>query len=239
MNSLLIVSFCNFRYRRIALNWVRHLNNLDISNYLIISTDKKVFNFFLKKGIKTKLDPSWSPSHKAESGWRGRVKIIKDFIDDGVNILHSDLDAVWLKNPLHLIDDSDIVSSQGSFPDNVFKKLGFTFCMGWIFYRSNDRVMGLLNRILKFSGNFDDQRIFNEYLSTFPIKNLCDDNVHFLFGDLQVKVLSQNDIYRSPMAAPLETRLKKGAQSMVHHPVSLKSDDREQFLKKMKLWIND
>ena len=45
-------------------------------------------------------------------GWRWRFQQTYEFVKDGYNVIHSDLDAVWLKNPLEMIDAKyDIIAS--------------------------------------------------------------------------------------------------------------------------------
>ena len=47
-------------------------------------------------------------------------------------------------------------------------------CMGWIFFRNNDNVRLIFEKILKES-DFDDQEEFNEYI----IDNLKDSNIYY------------------------------------------------------------
>ena len=50
MNNLIILSFCNFDYVKVALNWVEYLNKLKINNYLIVALDSETESFL--KNIK-------------------------------------------------------------------------------------------------------------------------------------------------------------------------------------------
>ena len=40
----LIVTFCNYEYVRIALNWITCLQNVNVNSYLIIATDEEAFD---------------------------------------------------------------------------------------------------------------------------------------------------------------------------------------------------
>lgn len=62
--------------------------------------------------------------------WLERVRIVYELISQKVPVVLSDLDAVWVRNPLPYIlgaarsEDQgfDLVTSRGSFPlSNVFK----------------------------------------------------------------------------------------------------------------------
>ena len=52
-NELLVVSFCNKLYKRIALNWVAYLKKLDIENYVIVSADRETEKFLIGNNINT------------------------------------------------------------------------------------------------------------------------------------------------------------------------------------------
>ena len=39
--NLKIISFCNYPYREIALNWVKHLEALAIDNYEVLCLDSE------------------------------------------------------------------------------------------------------------------------------------------------------------------------------------------------------
>ena len=51
----LIISFCDARYKNVALNWVCCLKKIKIDNYLIITLDNDAESFLKKNNIKTKL----------------------------------------------------------------------------------------------------------------------------------------------------------------------------------------
>ena len=57
MNNALILTFGNFDYQSIILNWTNCINDLGIENYLVISLDKKIHeNLNLKKLIQSLLN---------------------------------------------------------------------------------------------------------------------------------------------------------------------------------------
>lgn len=135
-DNLLIISFCNWEYRFIALNWVDHLKKLNVDNYLIIALDKKTQQFLSNEDVNLTFISKWSPPKEKLKGWRERFNMTRTVLSCGVDIIHSDLDAIWLKNPIKFITrDYDLVASTGTFPRETNEKWGFTLCMGWMYYK--------------------------------------------------------------------------------------------------------
>lgn len=213
-----IVAFGNSRYKRVAHNWALYLQHHKIENYTIYSLDQEIYDYLCKNNINTELlslnifeGQSWN--------WIERLKFIHNLLKKNINVLHSDLDAVWLHNPLSLIENGyDIVSSTGTFPEDVYDKVGYTLCMGWIYYKSSSIVKELFESALnaKTHDNFDDQLEFNREIFNGNWQNL------------KLKTLDQSIISR-------DQPYNEG--TYVAHPLSPKHIDREQFLKNKNLWI--
>jgi hypothetical protein len=214
-----IVAFGNSRYKKIAHNWALHLQRHKIDNYTIYSLDQEIYDYLYKNNVNTEL-LSLNIFENRVWAWRERVKFIHSLLNQNINVLHSDLDAVWLHNPLSLIERQyDIVSSTGTFPKDVYNKVGFTLCMGWIYYKSSSIVKELFQNILdKYSHeNFDDQRNFN--------RELFDNSS---YKELKLKILDQSTISRGQ---------PHDKNTYVAHPLSAKHCNREKFLKSKNLWI--
>ena len=214
-----IIAFGNSSYKRIAHNWALYLHRHGIENYTIYSLDKDIYDYLIKNKINTELLPLdifkggyhlWN--------WRTRLKFIFKLLNENINVLHSDLDAIWLKNPLSLIESGyDIVSSTGTFPKDVYEKVGHTLCMGWICYKSSTIVKELFESILNAkTHNFDDQVQFNREIFNGKWQNL------------KLKTLDQSIVSR---AQP------HNVNTYVAHPLSAKHIDREKLLKSKNLWM--
>ena len=214
-----IVAFGNSRYKRIAHNWALYLQHHEIENYTIYSLDQEIYDYLRKNNVNTKLLPL-DIYEGREWAWIERVKFINNLLKKNINVLHSDLDAIWLKNPLSFIkDDDDIVSSTGTFPKDVCKKVGHTLCMGWIYYKSSTIVKELFQNILNenIHDNFDDQIEFNRELFN-----------NSKYEELRLKILDQSTVSRDQ---------PHDKNTYVAHPLSPKHIDREQFLKNKNLWM--
>ena len=232
-NSTLILSFCNFDYVKVALNWVGYLNKLNINNYLIVALDSETETFLKEHNINTKLIEGEIPKRSGK-GWRWRFQQTYKFVKDGYNVIHSDLDAVWLKNPLHLLDEeSDIIASvdRGGFPPETYEKWNFTMCMGWVYYANTDATLNLFESILKNKKNFDDQCEFNNYISDKvdinDIYNTMGGTKEIKINDATICVLNENVIKRSDY----------DENAYVCHPLMKKQSDCETQLKRRGLWV--
>ena len=215
-----IISFGNYRYKRIAHNWALYLQRHKIENYTIYSLDQDIYDYLVENEINTELLPLDIFEEGAHLwDWRERLKFIFKLLNEGINVLHSDLDAIWLKNPLDLVEEKyDLIASTGKFPQNIYKKIGYTLCMGWIYYKSSTIIKELFQDILDKNthDNFDDQIEFNREIFNGNWQNL------------KLKTLDQSIISR---AQPHDNN------TYVSHPLSQKSIDREKFLKDKNLWI--
>lgn len=216
---LRIVAFGNRRYKKIAHNWALYLHHHKIKNYTIYSLDHDIYDYLCENDVNTELI-SLNMFESKSWAWIERVKFIYNLLNDNVGVLHSDLDAVWLKNPLSLIDGQhDIIASTGTFPRSVYIQQGYTICMGWIYYKSSSIVKELFINILNQNtrDEFDDQVKFNtELFNTSK------------YQSLRLKILNQSIISRGE---------NHDENTFVAHPYSDKNIDREKFLKDKKLWI--
>jgi len=213
-----IIAFGNSRYKRIAHNWALFLQKHEITNYTIISLDQDIYNYLVGNKINTELEINMFD--KSRLDWRTRFEYIYSLLNNGTDILHSDLDAVWLHNPLSLIESEyDIVASTGTFPKDVYKEVGYTLCMGWIYYKSSTIVKKLFQNVIHGNTheNFDDQREMNRELFN-----------NSKYKELKLKILDQTIISRGQ---------PYNENTYVAHPLSGKNVDREAFLKNKNLWI--
>jgi len=232
IDNKIIISFCNKLYKDIALNWVAHLKLLNITNYIIISTDRETEKYLKKHSVNT-----WyirgNLSRRSGSGWRWRTESIRNILYFGYDLIHSDLDNVWLKDAQHLITSNyDMVVSRddAGFPENVSKKWGFAICPGWMFLKSTTPCLLMLDEICSKTKDFDDQREINEYLYDMFGENytkMVDKSVELSCSDINVRVVSPDLIVRGDFI--------KGCYTC--HPYMRKTSDCESQLKRRDFWI--
>ena len=97
----IIVSFVDHRYLPIALNWVKFLDRLDVQNYVLVAMDTLAFEAFRARNINAALLlPEDSAGNTHEFAWFSRTLMVKSLLEHGLHVILSDVDAVWLKNPI-------------------------------------------------------------------------------------------------------------------------------------------
>lgn len=90
-----------------------------------------------------------------------RAVYILEYLQEGLNVLHVDVDSVWLKNPLpYLSGDFDIWGQE----DHPSKAI----CIGFVAFKSNEKVKHFVRLWIEYlrSSNYTvaDQRAFNKVL---------------------------------------------------------------------------
>ena len=97
--------------------------------------------------------------------WKFRLWAASAILERGHNLLMSDVDALWMKDPTNLFTDyphHSIVASQGRFPYELRSVWGVTACMGFILFRATPESRRLLDTMLREFGTYhDDQKALN------------------------------------------------------------------------------
>lgn len=162
-NGMVILVFSDHRYTEVLLNWLVAQNRLGIRNYLIVSLDEDIHTFLEERGF-----PTFLSLLEGTLGdlWAMRMNIFRTLCANKIDFIHSDADAIWLKNPIpEYFNGSDhhIIASQGTiWPPDVLSAQGFVFCCGLFYIKSCPQTLSLLDDInlgVKKSG--DDQVSFN------------------------------------------------------------------------------
>ena len=159
-----VVTFCNADYVKLAVPWVRNLERTGVRDYVVAATDEIAQAELTKQGVNTRL------ANGVFSKGRGfvfasRLNVIHQYLKDGVDVVHSDLDAIWKRNILPQLDDPgvDLYMSQGTvLPQEHFEKHGFVLCCGFYYAKSNERVVNFFAALKKF---IDERREHNDQLA--------------------------------------------------------------------------
>jgi hypothetical protein len=104
--------------------------------------------------------------------WQYRTDITRQLLTSGYDVLVSDLDAYWLRNPFTFIDPLlsqgvDVVGSRGSFPPSVFEIFNASLCLGFVYYRASNKTTLLMTAVydeIITTVKPDDQQIINELI---------------------------------------------------------------------------
>eukprot|EP01036_Dinobryon_divergens_P024313 gene24313-32750_t len=105
----------------------------------------------------------------AMSVWLARVDFMISLLASGSDILLSDVDAIWLQNPmktlLRVANDSDIVAGKGWYPIELHRLWGSTLCLGFAYFKSSAFTIALLKEVsqLMKDEQLDPDRVDDQY----------------------------------------------------------------------------
>lgn len=186
VDNNLIVSQLAINYYPMLEKWLVYFKKHDLKNLLIIALDPIVYKKVSDLGLQVYHLPIFAFQKNVKNIlWYETVKFRQRIINSGVNYLHSDLDAFWLKNPYNFVTNlsGDIVSSIGyGTPRELVKNWGFVACLGFYYMKSNQNTRLFYNDYLKYTKrNKHDQ----DGLNTLLFENNIiweDNNEYYLTG---------------------------------------------------------
>jgi len=112
IDRAIIVTWANFHYFDFAMNWVNHLEALGVKNYIVGAMDEDLYEALRKIDVNSWLMGSKTidaGAVKRDFGWgtptfhkmgRDKIRLINDFTKSGVDVLISDIDVAWMRNPI-------------------------------------------------------------------------------------------------------------------------------------------
>jgi hypothetical protein len=164
-DNRLIVVFSDSKYLGVLLNWLIPIHRLGIRNYLIVSLDESIHAFLTDRGFPSVFIKMDGP---LESLWRLRLIVLRELCAHGIDLIHSDIDAIWLRNPVadYFSRDADhLVISQGTaWPYEVVARQGFVLCCGLFYLRSGELSLALLDDLLRHIALTNDDQTSLNYL---------------------------------------------------------------------------
>lgn len=168
-NGTIILTAVNYGYREMLMNWVCNMRQLQITNYLVASLDEHVYKFAHAKELPTYYESTLfnkgdidvsllaeatygSDSFKLLTKMKSRV--VLRFLQYGLNVIWTDCDIVYFKNPLiDLLNNyhgSDLVI-QTNAPDNERSNDRRRINSGFYLVKSNERSVNAFNDIVLFA----------------------------------------------------------------------------------------
>ena len=212
------------------------MRRLRINNFAVMALDDKIFEI-----LKARKVPTYRVHVKPDFSdiWVRRMEVISGLLKAGVNVLHSDLDAIWLKDPRALFQDLpyDIIASQGTYwPRPVHAQWGFVLCCGLIYYRSSNRVIDFTSRMMEDfarSAKPDDQVTLNMLLAedgvewTVPEPTYTKSHNDVAFTCSRRWITGKGKLYKVALLPHHEFQRvamrEEFSQAYVVHPVSAKT----------------
>lgn len=116
----------------------------------------------------TATESKYSHSMRRSNVWLKRLEIILDLLRAGSDLVLSDTDALWMRNPYsHLSKHavtSSIVASRGWFPQALSKRWGSILCMGFVYARADPFTVSFFQSVLEqMKDTYRAQMEFNHW----------------------------------------------------------------------------
>ncbi|XP_058195157.1 beta-arabinofuranosyltransferase RAY1 [Rhododendron vialii] len=208
-NRTVVLAIAGYNYKDMLMSWVCRLKSLLISNFLVCALDPEIYEFAILQGLpvfKDSLAPtniSFNDCHFGTQCFQRVTKVksrlVLQILKLGYNVLLSDVDVYWFKNPLPflysfgpsvLVAQSDEYNQTG--PINVPRRLN----SGFYFARNDGSTVAALEKVVKHAAtsNLSEQPSFYDTLCGEGGSNRVGDDrcfepetnltVHFLDRDL-------------------------------------------------------
>jgi hypothetical protein len=155
-------------YATLLDNWIAHVHALGITRFLVVAMDEALANRLSGRSIVV------ATAHFDGSEtdfWLRRMLIWRCLSEMGVDIVQSDIDAIWLRDPVpEFFADQpfDLLCTQGTFhPFDTASAWGFVLCTGLMGIRAGAasvRFFGAFAQRHRQILETDDQVVMNHVL---------------------------------------------------------------------------
>ena len=116
-----VVTWANYHYLDFVLNWVHHIKLTGCKSYLVGAMDNELLEILASKNIPvfamssglTLDDFGWGSSTFHKMG-REKISLLQTFTSWGIDVIISDVDTVWLRDPVPYMEkypEADILVS--------------------------------------------------------------------------------------------------------------------------------
>lgn len=203
----IFLSALNFGYRGIMMNWVCNMRQLGITNYVIASLDEESYKYAFIRSFPTYFEATvfkWfnkSILSNAAYGYDGfktltklKSRVVVRVLKNGYNVLWTDCDIVYFKNPLpHLWNYNVDIAIQSNASDdeplNGYRRVNSGFYLA----KSNKKSINTLNGIIKYAS----ESLMSEQPCLYDV--ICGKEEQSTVGDsmCQYKNTSLRFLYRN------------------------------------------
>jgi len=158
--SPVVLVFADSRFREILWNWIRHMEACGAADFLVIAMDAELHDELSASGVRS-VRGSYDGTRKGL--WMVRLEVFSALCEAGVDFVHSDADAVWMKNPLpkYFADgELDLLFSPGTiWPPDVIRKWGFVLCCGFFGMRATSATTRILREATSLAQQTQDDQV--------------------------------------------------------------------------------
>ncbi|XP_071926616.1 beta-arabinofuranosyltransferase RAY1-like isoform X2 [Coffea arabica] len=208
-NKTIVLAVAGYSYKDMLMSWVCRLRHLQISNFLVCAIDHEIYEFAVLQGIPVleyadiPANVSFDDCHFGTECFQKVTKVksrmVLQILKLGYNVLLSDVDVYWFKNPLPLLSSfgrATLVAQSDEYnitgPINLPRRLN----SGFYYVQSDDTTIAALQKVVQHAStsNLSEQPSFYDTLcGEGGFHRLGDDRclepetnmtVHFLDRDL-------------------------------------------------------
>ncbi|KAL2903393.1 Beta-arabinofuranosyltransferase RAY1 [Bienertia sinuspersici] len=160
-NKTIVLAVAGYNYKDMLMSWVCRLRHLMVKNFLVCALDYETYKFAILQGIpvfRDSLAPrkiSYNDCHFGtkcfQTVTKTKSRLVLQILKLGYNVLLSDVDVYWFKNPIPLLQtfgpavlaaQSDEYNLIG--PINLPRRLN----SGFYFARSDDSTVSALEKVV-------------------------------------------------------------------------------------------
>jgi hypothetical protein len=191
----LVVSFADSSYLPLLRLWLARLQQLNIARVRVFCLDSITYEWCESQRVAASRI-RWSGDLRAL--WVQRIGVFRQLLAAGEEFIHSDIDAIWIKNPLQCGSASgceqDLIFSQGTvWPPEIHDRWGFVLCCGWFWAKPSSATAAFFAALephVRASG--DDQISVNRLLAELGAQwSQCKSDYQLPFLDRLVQCWSQ------------------------------------------------
>jgi hypothetical protein len=160
-----VVAFANAGYSALTKNWLSHMRRGGIGNVVICALDDDTVVLSQANGVAA---VRVADTVALVDLWILRAQIFESLARQGVDFIHSDIDAVWLRDarPRLLETNAHLAFSQGTiWPRDIVRDWNFVLCCGLFLARATPDVAEFFRHVsLRIVEERDDQISINRAL---------------------------------------------------------------------------
>ena len=197
-----IVAFVNADYIPVARNWMLALKAIGRDkDAVVVSLDEETRAAFLPAQVLHR--PLALDSSNLAPLWVHRIGVLRELLSSGVAVIHSDVDALWLRDPLPDIErcETPVVFSQGTiWPPDVHAIHRVVLCCGFFYLAAQPEVVAFLDAAEdQIQADKDDQvavnRVVVNMIDSWRISNpyrIMFRNTYFLASSSTIRSITES-----------------------------------------------
>ncbi|CAH2066602.1 unnamed protein product [Thlaspi arvense] len=207
-NRTVVLSIAGFSYKDMLMSWVCRLRRLAVTNFLVCALDDETYQFSILQGLPVFIDPyapkniSFNDCHFGSKCFQRVTKVksrtVLKILKLGYNVLLSDVDVYWFKNPLPLLQSfgPSVLAAQSdeynaTVPLNRPRRLN----SGFYFARSDEQTIAAMEKVVKHaatSGLSEQPSFYDTLCGEGGVHRLGDDRCVEPETNLTVRFLDRD-----------------------------------------------